>query len=425
MSAPATPVIQGAKSNYMPGEQVDLTWLSDLTAVSSEVKVYVDGELDSTQSATWQVVSMGIRWSWSATASSIAPDGSTVTIMVTLTNVTPETSAPATVTFGIYAAPTVTLSPAGGATITGLPLTVSWSVTDPTGVSVQRLRITDDNGATIYDTRSVRYGVDSLSPNARSVTLYASDVPSITSGTDYDITIDVTNGVGLATTVTHTVTVSWAAPTMPTLTGTEGDPDTASVSIVAQSPLNDIVVWRVVGNDRFVVAEGNNRVEAVDVMPPLGVDVTYEAVATDPQTGAVSDMQTRIVRVSTTRWALNFGEHAEELMLLYGNPRETYDLKQGGTAYHFADGGSGRGLPVWYGTTDRDVGGTTTFDTVLWHDADRLQELCDEHDVGWLRDPFGNRRRVHVSPKVSHGIGEVWQVTVSWDEMRWEEPDNA
>ena len=425
MSAPATPVIQGARSVYQTTDSVSLSWYTDISVISSQVKIYDDGELVSTQSATGQAGAYGILWEWSSTASSLAAAGSTVTVMVTASNVSSETSAPASVTFGVYAPPTVTLTPAEGATITGLPLTVSWSVDDPTGVAKQVLTI---YGRTV---QSVVYSSDytpayELDPAKRSLTLNASDLLSqFVVGESYYVRIRVFNGVGLATTLTHTVTVSWVAPSPPTLTNTTGDADTASVFVRAAAPLCDVVVWRVIGDERLVVGEGNGTVESVDVLPPLGVDVTYEATATDPQTGAVSDVQTRTVRVSTTKWALNFGADASELMFLYGNPRETYSLDQGGAAYHFADGGANGGLPRWYGTTDRDVSGTTTFDTVLWHDADRLQELCNQHDLGWLRDPFGHRRRVHMSPKVSHGVGEVWQVTVEWDEMVWEEPTNG
>lgn len=425
MSAPATPVIQGARSVYQPTDSVSLYWYTGISVISSQVKIYDDGELVSTQAATGQAGSGGVLWEWSATASSLAAAGSTVTVMVTASNVSSETSAPASVTFGVYAPPTVTLTPAEGATITGLPLTVSWSVDDPTGVAKQMLRIYGSNiPSVVYSTDySSAYALD---PARRSLTLNASDLlTQFVVGEAYKVRITVTNGVGLVTTVTHEVTVSWVAPSPPTLTNTTGDAGTASVLVRAAAPLCDVVVWRVIGDERLVVGEGTGTVESVDVLPPLGVDVTYEATATDPQTGAVSDVQTRTVRVSTTKWALNFGADASELLLLYGNPRETYGLDQGGAAYHFADGGAGRGLPVWYGTTDRDVSGTTTFDTVLWHDADRLQELCDQHDLGWLRDPHGHRRRVHMSPKVSHGVGEVWQVTVSWDEMRWEEPING
>ena len=39
----------------------------------------------------------------------------------------------------------------------------------------------------------------------------------------------------------------------------------------------------------------------------------------------------------------------------------------------------------------------------------------------WLRDPFGNRWRVHAKPSVKHGLGEVWEVSIKWDAMRFEE----
>ena len=419
MSAPATPVIQGARSVYQTTDSVSLSWYTDASVSSSQVKVYDDGEIVSTQSATGTSTAYGKSWSWSATASSLAAAGSTVTCEVTATN-SDGTSSPARVTFGVYAQPNVTLtSPADQSTMSGYPLVVAWSVTDPTGVAAQRVRVrTADTQSTIYDSGGT------LLPSDRTTSLYLPNLPSLENGHDYVVELDVTDGVGLTSTEAAQVRVSWTKPASPTLDLITPDPTDGTVSIVLDAlPTGcSATIVRVTGSERVTLYTDLGNVDVVDALPPLGVAYTYEAYAINSVSGAASDPLVIDAMVPTTRWALNFGEHAEECLMLYGNPRETYGLDQGGTAYHFADGGAGRGLPVWYGTTDRDISGTTSFDTVLWHEADRLQELCDQHDLGWLRDPHGHRRRVHMSPKVSHGVGEVWQVTVSWDEMRWEEP---
>lgn len=418
MSAPATPVIQGAKATYKPTSQVSLSWTTGYSVTSSTVDVYADGAHVSTQSATGAPMNYGILWTWSATASTLGGNGSTITVQATVTNVD-GTSAPASVTFTVNDAPSVTLTPAQGATVTGLPLVVSWAVDDPSGVSRQVLRI--------YNGQSVVYATDytpalALDPAERSRTLFASDLLTpFESGETYNVRITVTNGVSLSTTVTHAVGVSWTAPTPPTLTGTEPDPATASVVVRATAPLCDIVVWRVIGGARVVVAEGNASVEDVDELAPLGVDVTYEAVATDAQTGTVSEVQTRIVRAESWAWAFNFGADAAEVVQIDGNPRASWSIDQGGELYHFADGGAGGGLPVWYGTTDRDEGGTVSFATVGPSTTDRLRDLCTAHPMGWIRDPFGRRWYAHMRPKFDYQGGNLWNVTISWDAARFVE----
>lgn len=418
---PATPVIRGAKAVYTPNEQVTLTWTSGFDTNASEVKIYADGVYVSTQSAMGTTGVIGTTWTWSATAGSLAPTGSTVTIRATVSN-SYGTSAPASVTFDIYESPIVTLVPAQDATITGLPLTVSWSVDDPTGVSRQTMRI--------FSTSSVVYATDytpelELETYERSRTLFAADLlMPMESGTPYKVRITVTNGVGLSTTVTHDIDVSWVAPTMPTFTNTEADPETASITVRAQaaSPSCDVVVWRVVDGNRVVVGEGGDYVEFVDVMPPLGIDVTYEAVATDTETGAVSDVNTRTVRVQTSAWVINYGAAAEEMVQLRYNPSASYSIEHGGEMYHFADGGAGGGYPVWYGTTDRDESGSISWQTANRSLADRLHDLSLKHPYGWIRDPYGHRWYAYIRPSMSHDRTRVCKVSIDWDKMRWREP---
>lgn len=156
-----------------------------------------------------------------------------------------------------------------------------------------------------------------------------------------------------------------------------------------------------------------------DPLPPLGVDAVYKAVG-KTSAGGMSE-KLFMHGIPSTGWVLNFGDAAQETVGFIYNPQATMTLAQGGESYHFADGGMGGGLPVFYPTTDRDASGTLAFDTVLYGDSDRLLDLCRRYPVAWLRDPFGHRWRAHVRPSVSHGVGQVWPVTLSWDAVRFEE----
>lgn len=157
----------------------------------------------------------------------------------------------------------------------------------------------------------------------------------------------------------------------------------------------------------------------IDPLPPLGVPVTYRATSSAASGSTASGEFTETF--GGRDWVLNFGNAAQEHVEFIYNPQADLSLAQGGKGYHFADGGAGNGLPVFYPTTDRDYAGTLKFDTILYGDSDKVLDLCDRYPVAWLRDPFGHRWRAHVAPSVSHGVGQVWPVTLSWDAMRFEE----
>ena len=188
-----------------------------------------------------------------------------------------------------------------------------------------------------------------------------------------------------------------------------------------QPPISSVDVQRVnADGTAWTVATGLHEGDScIDPLPPLGVPVTYRATSSAASGSTATGEFTETF--GGREWLLNFGNAAQEHVELLYNPQATITLDQGGTGYHFADGGAGRGLPVWYGTTDRDYAGSLKFDTILYGDSDKVLDLCDRFPVAWLRDPFGHRWRARVSPSVSHGVGELWPVTLSWDAMRWQE----
>lgn len=313
----------------------------------------------------------------------------------------------------VYAPPTVTItSPAEGATVDALPLTITWDVTDDTGISGQVIQF---------------WGIDDYfaDPAAREYTI-PSDL--IENDTSYFVEIVASNGVGLSGRDGVNFTTHWAPPATPTARLNTIPADlSASITVFEgyidgnEPATSSLMVTRVnADGTRWAVASGLRSGETcIDPLPPVGVEYSYAVTAvTEAGTTSVATV-THVVE--TRAWALNFGATAGEVMTFVGNPKASYSLDQGGKAYHFADGGAGGGLPVWYGTTDRDESGTLSFDTMLWHDSDRLRELCRQYPVAWLRDPFGHRWRAHVQPKISHGIGEVWQVSINWDAVRFEE----
>ena len=329
-----------------------------------------------------------------------------------------------TVSWGAYAAPVVTItSPAvDGAEVSLLPITIAWEITDPTGVSSQSVRLYDDDGM-IYSA--------SVPSGTTAVTIGADDA-QLSNGTEYRVGVIVTGGSGLSASATRIFVTDWAPPMLPTA-NVASDSETlgASVTVFAGeatgtppsgTPATASLMVSRIGADgsRWVVGSGLASGDTVtDPLPPLGVEYSYEVTAS-AETGATASV-TYTEYIRSRAWALNFGAGAGEVLMLYGNPKSSYGLDQSGEAYHFADGGMGGGMPVWYGLTDRDRSGSLSFDVVGPADADRLEALCDMHPVGWMRDPFGHRRHCVMTPKVSHGVGQVWQLSISWDGVRWEE----
>lgn len=241
----------------------------------------------------------------------------------------------------------------------------------------------------------------------------------------YTLRYHALNGAGIASSDQVSFTTHWAPPPTPTVrTGTNHADLSVGITVFEGegTPATDHFIVARVNPDgtRWVVASGLRSGETcIDPLPPLGVEYSY-AVTAVTETGTTS-VATVARTVESSAWALNFGATAGEAMTLVGNPKASYSLDQGGKAYHFADGGAGNGLPVWYGTTDRDESGTISFDTKGPQDSDRLRELCRQYPVAWIRDPFGHRWRAHVQPKISHGTGELWAASVTWDAVRYRE----
>lgn len=321
------------------------------------------------------------------------------------------------VSWGVYNPPSVTItSPASdGATVTALPMSVAWTVADATGVSAQRIIVTDLAGNEVYNS--------TVQPSARSVSLTASDI-SLVNGDGYAIRLRVMGGSGLVSEQLRTFEVAWTPPAVPVLSISEGEGGSASIQVFygEGTPATVSVDLMRVNADgtTWLMASGMADGDtAVDPLPPLGVQVEYRAVATAQSgaTSAASYSQT----FGGTDWVLNFGNAAQESVELKYNPDMSWSLTTGGESYHFADGGAGGGLPVWYPTTDVDESGTWKFDTVGPSTIDRISALCRRYGTAWMRDPHGRRVKAHVKPGASHGMGRVFGISLQWDAVRWTE----
>lgn len=157
----------------------------------------------------------------------------------------------------------------------------------------------------------------------------------------------------------------------------------------------------------------------IDPLPPLGVPVTYRATASAASgSTASSDF---LKKFGGRSWVLNFGNAAQEFIEFSFSPETSNSLTHGGTGYHFADGGAGNGLPVFYPTTDRDISGTWKFNALGAAKSHQLKALLMKYPTAWLRDPFGERFRAHVNPSASHGSSNTWVISMDWEAERFRE----
>ena len=414
--------IDAPKNVYATDGRVSLRWWcggSQDVVTGCKLTVATSGATVYTTDVTAQ--SSTYEWRYNASMATLGMDTpGTYTISVYGYNGEGDGDA-ALATVKAYAAPAVSiLSPADGEVVTGLPFTASWTASDATGIAEQALYLYDSSLATLYLYRT-------LDGSARSFTFDVGD-GTLANGNGYRLIVGAFSGVGLYSSDTARFTTEWMPPAQPTATVTT-DPTDLSVSVTVfegegegDEPTTASLMVTRIGADgmRWIVGfELASGYTCVDPLPPLGVEYSYEITAVS-NTGATS--VTTVTHVVESRaWALNFGAAAGEVMTFAGNPKASYSLDQGGEAYHFADGGAGDGLPVWYGTTDRDESGTLSFNTVGPADTDRLRELCRQYPVGWIRDPFGHRWRAHVHPKISHGTGDLWAASVTWDAVRYRE----
>lgn len=354
--------------------------------------------------------------------------------------------------------------------VEALPFTIEWDITDTTGVSQQRLTITQDD-ATILDRTPQN--------NTRTLTVTSSDcIPA--NGT-ITVTLTVRGGSGLETTTTASTQVGYVPPGPPlasvgvdqtdcschitveytrltpgayddqeywTRWEDEGNNSTSlladfytvwegdennSTSVLAtldegawRPPTHHATIQRVDpdGTITTIADQVGDGDEIIDRLPPLNCDLTYIITALT-ETGSAASTEVSI-RVETGAVALNFGTAAEDALLittsftLSDNPTPTIET------YHFADG-SDTGLPHAYRTGDIDNSSTlsTTYsgDSDDWTTYRRIRRLARQQAFAWVRSPAGDRMRAVTSiGQELHADGLTVDLTVDMTEIAWEEP---
>ena len=327
------------------------------------------------------------------------------------------------VAFTAYVPPSVTVtSPASDGDVeTQLPVTITWSAVDATGISSQVLRLFDGDGRQL---RSWQLDGSASSFDLDRTSYFLANQQS------YSVTVTVSAGSTLQAADTRLFSIDYLGPAEPTadlwwddgalscaVTVGEGEDGTGTLPI----PDSFYVVRVMPDGSEWLVAEGlSSSQQALDPLPPLGVPFSYRVVAV--AASGVETPATFPASYDTDSWAFGFGRGVAETLLLAANPSAQESWDHGGESYHFADG-SGDGLPLWYGTDLLDVGHTWSFDIRPDEGgvAEAAARLFRSHAVAWVRDPLGHRWRAQVKASMTTKPGPRWAVSVNADELRFEE----
>lgn len=312
----------------------------------------------------------------------------------------------------VAVAPRVAFSaPTAGMTLTALPLSVAWTVTDETGVSEQSLSIAGPSGATVW----------SASPGRSVRSLSVGSEAGFLNSTDYTLTYSMRAGSGLTLTKAIAFKTKWASPDAPDVSVTFDESLAAHVRVTAATTGIAAVsfdVARVSGDGRLQLGTRlESGHEVIDRLAPLNVAYSYEVTAR-AATGATL-VTTITVTNEAGAAALNFGRDAGECWLGLYDPGHSKDVSHDATAVHLFNGDD---LPEVYTTGERDVTRSYSF-SVGESDFKRLDAMCSAHPYGWVREHDGERAFGIVSVSSSRSAPGWRSVSLKFTDCSWREPN--
>lgn len=362
------------------------------------------------------------------------------------------------------------VSPTG--TITGMPISIEWSIADTTGVSQQTVEILDSTGGVVWS-RTPGTGV-------RELEVTSSDYLPV-NGETLQVRVSVRGGSTLTSVQSVQVLVEYTPPASPTVdvqydtanmfavinvtfnrtepgtitqeywTRWEGEPDN-SPSVLANFytvwegepdnspswlvPLSEgewrpettyATVLRVNpdGSETVIMDNLLDGQQCIDRLTPLNIGYAYRVVA-HAESGATQDKLADALIV-TRCCALNFGADAADVLLLDGGYEISEDPSLATEEYHFALGDAD-GLPMSYDLADLDntINFSTSYD-YYWDDGDtyrRIRRLSRRYAYAWWRGVDGSRAYVRASINQQlAAAGPKVSLTVDMTELTWEEPN--
>lgn len=340
-----------------------------------------------------------------------------------------------------------------GESIVELPIDVSWSVVDSTGVTMQRLRVVSSSGALVdtYPASSSRaYHIGSGLENK----------------TEYRLELTVRGGSGLSATVSRTFRTEWLAPATPLVNVSFSDDLAATVTVRdgiseyyidrhrllgpmrvqesgdrirfmggaslsgRQLSIHDLpscesfdVVRVLPDGSRRTIASGLKSGQSViDRLPPLNVPFDYIAIG-HASSGTTSETVIEVT-CPCAGFAVNFGPDAGAVIVAEvgsnGTPDYSRAYDHDVTEYHFL--GVPGDLPIGYPSGKLDVSETWSF-SLDGEQARKASALFASKPHGWLRSHDGERSFARIKPSVSRDSPIWYKVQLDTTREVWREPN--
>ena len=309
-------------------------------------------------------------------------------------------------------------APASGKVIDSLPIAVSWTYTDETGMAAQTLAVS--GAARAATTIDVPLGQTSLA---------LSNQVSFLNGTDYTLTLSVTAGSGLVATASVTVSIDWAQPDEPDVAFTQQDCN-VQMLLTAQktSPAAvsfDVRRLNLDGSYTLIATGVEDGHTVVDPVAPLNVATTYQ-VSSYAASGAVRTSTATYTVESDGHEVIGFDGGTTNLLLRY-DAQGSRKIAASGETFHLALGNGADRLPVFYADGDVDCTGTHSYVITSAEEYRMVQRLAMTYAEGYFRDAFGGVYLVRLDWDLSYDAKTYnqWTVQVNMTECAWEEPGYA
>lgn len=311
-----------------------------------------------------------------------------------------------------------------GDAITKLPLDATWSASDATGISSQHIELYGEGGALIAQ----------IDPATDQRAWSMTPALGLANGSSYTLKIKVRGGSSLESTSTRTFVTEWTNPNAATV-DTEVT-DGLGVRLFVREKDHSDALEAITAVDVVRVNPDGSRVELVhhvqlgyeltDPIPPLGVGYQYE-VTSYAAAGATAQTVVENLVESHGKSVLSFGYRADSALVAELNPTLDGSYQKQGDAFHFADGGSMKGLPSWYALDAVDVSHDVGF-SLVGEDAFRsFRADYAGESVCYYRDPMGGVSMCNVGWSWSATVGTpvAFDITAQLTELAWEEPPYA
>lgn len=421
---PLAPKVSGLPSVAATGSSQTVAWVPnhpDGTAQSA-------AQVEFTKGGSTQTVDVTDAKSCTV-PSSLMASPSTVSVRVRTKGLDPSWgawSSPVTMSVAVPPSVVITSPASDGAVIESLPMTVSWTAVDSTGVSEQVITL-KDSGGTVLWTATVPSSIRSF------------DIPyRLDNMKQYSITLTVRGGSSLTASSVRTFATDYAEPDVP-YSYIEVNTSNFSTSITVNDgkepgsgkpDAKSFTVTRILPDGtRWVVARNLlDGQQATDPLPPLNVDFSYEVVA-------ISDMGTQSVLTtdayvdSDGSEVFSFGSDAMEALVLQFDANASINSERTGELFRFAIGSGSTGLPTFYADGEMSVNGRRSYVVFGKEDFNRARNIARSQKAAscWYRDAYGGRAFVHPSFGFSYAAGkyDAFDVTANLTECVFEEPWNA